>query len=170
MKRPRKIISESQDLKSPYHANRLHFASKNYFVNNLFLVGPVINIAVASQNDGIVQGFKHGFRGIFGHAAVKGQYTAHAHARLPIGFDAGVKATVEMLNNLTPIKFDFNGSYITVATEVFLTELEQGRYGYFRAIFLFKVYGTGHCPFEFSKIEANMVNSPCLETKFSHSD
>ena len=93
----------------------------------LVLLDPVMNLAIASCDNKMIQGIRQGFRNVYGHTAVKGHVAQHSLAILPIGFEAAVRATKEKLDMISNVNFQFNGPYVMIALEAFLTELQPGR-------------------------------------------
>eukprot|EP00794_Sanderia_malayensis_P009621 gene9621-10604_t len=92
-------------------------------------LNPVMNLAIASLDNKIITGIRRGFRGIFGHTAARGHVAQlQSVANLPIGFEAGVKATKEQLDVICNVNFQFSGECVFISSSPFLTELQQGRW------------------------------------------
>ena len=105
----------------------LHDESRVTHVKLLFYpTDPVVHLAIASQDNKILQAVRQGFKNVFGHTAAKGHNGQHSLAKLPIGFEAGIKAAAEQIDSISTIDFRFSQPYIHVAFQPFLTEL-QGR-------------------------------------------
>lgn len=97
-------------------------------VSNFFLLEPVVNIGVSSQNVSILMGIRQGFTNTNGVAVVKGQHLSQQTApMLPVGFDAVLKSVNTSLDYLTNVNFEFPGTYLVVTAQPFIIELLQGR-------------------------------------------